>query len=318
MKRLRNPKFNCLGVKYMKKAIVTGANGFIGSWVIKELLKNNVEVISVIRNEHSTINTLSDNERIVYCELAGISELTKKISDRDIDVFYHLAWAGTSGSARVDYELQLLNSKYTCDCAIIAKELNCKKFICAGTITERIAENILNLTTKAENTIYGISKHTTHCLLDVICESLDLQYIWARLSNIYGGNNSTGNIISYAIAELQMGRKPIFSQAEQPYDLMYVKDAARALFLLGEETTNKSCYFIGSGNPRILKEYLLELKYIFGDKAEIGIGEKPEDGLQYNEEWLETSDLQKDTGFKAAYTFENGIKETISKDINSN
>lgn len=298
-------------VNYLKKVIVTGANGFIGSWVIKELIKNNVEVIAVVRNEKSKTEAIPYNVKIIYCELAVIAELSNKISERDIDAFYHFAWAGTGGKARSDYELQLLNSKYACDCAIVAKKLNCKKFICTGTITERIAENILNINVKAENTIYGIAKHTTHCLLDVLCMKLDLPYVWTRLSNIYGGNNSTGNIISYALGELQKGNKPAFSTAEQPYDLMYVKDTARALYLLGEKKTHQSCYFIGSGSPRILKEYLLGLRDIFGGNSEIGLGEKPEDGLQYYKEWFETEALVKDTGFKAAYSFEEGIKETV-------
>jgi nucleoside-diphosphate-sugar epimerase len=295
----------------MKKAIVTGANGFIGSWLIKELLKNNVEVIAIVRNEQSNTETIPENVKIVYSELDAISDLANKVFDRDIDVFYHLAWTGTGGKARADYELQLLNSKYTCDSAIVAKELNCKKFICTGTITEKIAENILNINVKAENTIFGIAKHTAHCLLDVLCKKLDLPYVWARLSNIYGCNNSTGNIFSYTLGELQQGKRPAFSKAEQPYDLMYVKDAARALYLLGEEDTKKNCYFVGSGEARILKEYLISIRDIFGNDAEIGLGEKPEDGLQYYKEWFETMDLQKDLDFKAAYTFEEGAKETI-------
>lgn len=295
----------------MKKAIVTGANGFIGSWVIKELIKNNVEVIAIARNKKSNVEAISDNARIVYCDLDDITELSNKISNRDIDTFYHFAWDGTVGKSRANYELQLINSKYACDCAVVAKELNCKKIIYTGTITEKIAENILNINVKAGNIIYGIAKHTTHCLLDVVCKKLNLPYVWARLSNIYGGNNSTGNIISYTLNELQSGRRPTFSKAEQPYDLMYVKDAARALYLLGEKETQQSCYFVGSGTPRILKEYLLALRDIFGDNAEIGLGERREDGLQYFIDWFETRALKKDTGFKASYTFEEGIKETI-------
>lgn len=296
----------------MKKVIVTGANGFIGSWLIKELIKNDVQVIAVVRNENSNISHLPDNVNIVYCDLESIIDLKEIIQDRDIDVFYHLAWAGTGGKDRADYNLQLLNSKYSCDSAIVAKELKCKKFVCTGTITEKIAENILEIDVKAENTIYGIAKHTTHCLLDVLCRNLDLPYVWARLSNIYGGNNSTGNIISYTLSEFKKGNKPSFSKAEQPYDLMYVKDAVRALYLLGKETTNENCYFIGSGEPRVLKEYLVAIKDVHGS-AEIGLGERPEDGLKYYYEWFDTTILQRDTGFKVATTFEENIRKTIEE-----
>ncbi|MBE0067687.1 NAD-dependent epimerase/dehydratase family protein [Thermoanaerobacterium thermosaccharolyticum] len=297
----------------MQKAIVTGANGFIGSWLTKELIKNNVEVIAIVRNKNSNIDFLPKQVRIIYCELESISDLVKMISDRNIDVFYHLAWDGTAGKDRADYSLQLLNSKYTCDSAVVAKELNCQKFICTGTITEKIAENILNIDSKAENIIYGIAKHVAHCLLDVLCKKIQLPYVWARLSNIYGENNSTGNIISYTLNEFQKGNKPTFSKAEQPYDLMYVKDAAKALYLLGEMATKENCYFIGSGEPRLLKEYLISIKDIFGNDAQIGIGERPEDGLKYSFDWFDTSALQRDTGFKVLNTFEYNIREIIEE-----
>jgi UDP-glucose 4-epimerase len=297
----------------LKKAIVTGANGFIGSWLIKELIKNNVEVIAVLKNKNSKTEPILDKVKVVYCELEEISNLVNVILDRNIDVFYHLAWSGTAGNSRADYNLQLLNSKYTCDSAIVAKELNCKKFICTGTITEKFAENILDIDVKAGNIIYGIAKHTTHCLLDVLCKNLHLPYVWARLSNIYGGNNSTGNIISYTLSEFNKGKRPSFSKADQPYDLMYVKDAVKALYLIGKENTNEKCYFIGSGEPRILKEYLISIQNIFGNEVEIGLGEKPDDGLKYYYDWFNTSNLQRDTGFKVLNTFEENIRETINE-----
>lgn len=295
----------------MKKALVTGANGYIGSSLIKTLQKNNIEVIAVVRNRDSKIDNLPENVRIVYCELDSISTLHELVTDRDIDAFYHLAWQGTSGSDRFNYQLQLLNAQYACDSAVAAKKLNCKKFICTGTITEKIAENILTIDVKAENTIYGIAKHTTHCILEILCKKLELPFVWARLSNIYGGDNLTGNIISYTLQELQKGNRPSFSKAEQPYDLMYVKDAAKALFLLGKKDTREACYFIGSGSPRILKDYLIAIKDVYGYGAEIGLGEKPEDGLKYKIDWFDTANLERDTGFKAENTFEHNIQETI-------
>ena len=75
----------------MKKAIVTGANGFIGSHLVDELLSHDIEVIAVVRNEKSNIQSLPENKKlkIIYCELKEIENLTEKISDKDIDIFYH-------------------------------------------------------------------------------------------------------------------------------------------------------------------------------------------------------------------------------------
>ena len=123
----------------MKKAIVTGANGFIGSWLIKELLKNNVEVIAVVRNEKSNIESIANIEglRIVYCDLNEIQILPEKIADRDIDVFYHLAWSGSVDVNRIDEKLQMHNALWTVDAVRVASELKCKSFIGAVIIMQK-------------------------------------------------------------------------------------------------------------------------------------------------------------------------------------
>lgn len=47
----------------MKKAIVTGATGFIGKFLVRELVKQNVEVIAVVRRGTKNLNTIN---RILY------------------------------------------------------------------------------------------------------------------------------------------------------------------------------------------------------------------------------------------------------------
>ena len=296
----------------MKSAVVTGANGFVGAWLIDTLVKNGVKVYAVIKDTNEDISRIKDldNCNIVYCELNEILDLPNRINDTP-DVFYHLAWAGAGGAGRADYTLQLSNAKFSCDAAMSAKELGCKKFLCAGTITEKIAENILNIDVKAENTIYALEKHNTHCLLDILCKKIGLDYVWMRFSNIYGPYNTSGNIVSYMLGELAKGNRPSFSKGEQPYDLMYIEDLVKAIYLLGEKETKKNCYFLGSGRPRLLKDYLIQIKDIYGSGAQIGLGERPEDGLKYYDEWFDIADLREDTGFKPEYSFDEAITKTV-------
>ena len=65
----------------MKRAIVTGANGFIGSNLVNELLSHDIEVIAVVRNEESDIQSLPENKKlkVVYCELKVIESLTERV-----------------------------------------------------------------------------------------------------------------------------------------------------------------------------------------------------------------------------------------------
>lgn len=71
----------------MKKAIVTGATGFIGKFLVRELVKQNVEVIAVVRRGTKNLNTINALPvKIVECNIADYHMLPDMIADRDIDV----------------------------------------------------------------------------------------------------------------------------------------------------------------------------------------------------------------------------------------
>lgn len=92
----------------MRKALVTGANGFVGSSLVKDLIANGIEVIAL--DHEGCNNNIPVGVRFVAHELAESERIPAMIPDRDIDVFYHFAWVGSAGSARADTALQLKNA----------------------------------------------------------------------------------------------------------------------------------------------------------------------------------------------------------------
>lgn len=298
----------------MKKVIVTGANGFVGYWLIRELQGNGIHVTAIIKDENENISMLSefDDLSIIYCDLSNLSSLAEKIDDRDYDAFYHLAWVAAGGAGRADYTTQLYNVKYACDAVAIASSMGCKKILFAGTVTERIAENILNLSAKAQNNIYGICKHLTHCLVDIECKRQNIDYVWMQFSNLYGPYSINGNIVGYTIQELLTGNEALFGPAQQIYDLLYIEDLVYAAYLLGEKETKKNSYYLGSGHPRILADFLNEIGYICGMPDKVKIGARPDDGTRYEEEWFDISSLVEDTGYSPRVTYREGILQTIN------
>jgi nucleoside-diphosphate-sugar epimerase len=296
----------------MKKVIITGANGFIGKHLIKYLQNINVEIIAVLREgENINISSFSNIE-IIYCNLENIDKLPKLIKNYyDIDVFYHLAWAGTSGKSREDYEMQMKNVIFTANAALVSKQINVKKFISTGTVTENLVSNILESKMKSSNLIYGIAKLTSHFVLDALSQKNGINYVWAQLSNLYGEDNTSGNIVSYTINKLLNNETPAFTKADQPYDLMYINDAIRALYILGALNNSKNSYFIGSGKPRLLKEYLMEIGLIYGDTSKIGIGLNADDGSIYDWSWFDTSAMELEYNFIEKDSFSTNIKKVL-------
>lgn len=298
----------------MMKVIVTGANGFVGYWLIRELQKNGIHVTAIIKDENENISMLNEFENlsIIYCDLSNLSFLTDKVEGKDYDAFYHLAWVSAGGAGRADYAIQLNNVKYACDAVAVASSLGCKKILFAGTVTEKIAENILNLSAKAQNNIYGICKHLTHCLVDIECKKQNIEYVWMQFSNLYGPYSINGNIVGYTIKELLTGNEALFGPAQQIYDLLYIEDLVYAAYLLGEKETRKNSYYLGSGQPRILADFLNEIGDICGMPEKVKIGARPDDGTRYEEEWFDITSLVEDTGFSPRVTYREGILQTIN------
>lgn len=297
----------------MRKAIVTGANGFVGYWLVRELHRNGVHVTAVVKDINENISMLKEfsDVDIVFCDLAELYSLSDKVLDTDFDAFYHLAWVSAGGSGRADYAIQLNNVRYACDAVKVASTLGCKKILFAGTITEKIAENTLYLSQKAQNNIYGICKHLTHCLVDIESKRNNIDYVWMQFSNLYGPYSINGNIVGYTIKELLTGNEATFGPAQQIYDLLYIEDLVFAAFLLGMKNTSRNCYYLGSGHPKILSEYLREIGDICGMPDKIKIGARPDDGTRYEESWFDITALTEDTGYAPRVTYKDGIQNTI-------
>jgi UDP-glucose 4-epimerase len=87
----------------MKNAIVTGANGFVGTWLVKKLCSQNVQVTAIIKDTNENIDDIKQlpGLKIVYCELSEIANLVDRINERGFDCFYHLAWVGRTAQSKL-------------------------------------------------------------------------------------------------------------------------------------------------------------------------------------------------------------------------
>lgn len=92
----------------MKTAAVTGANGFVGNAVVRELLSNGYRVYALTHENTSNIPQ-DANLKIIHCSSDDLESVYKKI-DR-CDLFFHFAWAGSAGLERANVELQLKNAQ---------------------------------------------------------------------------------------------------------------------------------------------------------------------------------------------------------------
>lgn len=298
----------------MKKAIITGANGFIGQALTQELSRNKIKVYAIIRNSQSDITKIENlsNVTIIYCDLQHISDIEEIISDRDIDVFFHLAWEGSSGSARTDSVLQLKNVQWAIDCVNLAKRMNCKKIVCTGSICEK--ESIASINIQGDylplSYIYGSAKLTAHCMCSAVAGNIGIPLLWPIITNAYGIGEYSPRFINSTIRKMLNKEQLSFTKATQNYDFVYISDIARALFLIGAKGKPFHEYLIGSSHPRPLKDYINIMGSIINPNQKLKFGDIVFLGKSLPIETYDCSQIKKDTGFEASIPFAEGIKMT--------
>lgn len=271
-------------------AIVTGAKGFVGRALCSELESRAVDVYGV---------DVDGWNRQPPEETPGA-------------VFYHLAWVGKAGPLRADWRVQIRNVEMALDYFEKAKQMRCGRFVCAGTIGEKMLSLPECERLRSQNRIYVNSKRYLHGLLRNL-DCGDCKVIWATLGNLYGVGVAGGSIIDYELRTILGGEVAEFGPGEQPYDFVNVEDAIRALaeIGLGERVVSEE-FYVGSGRPRLLKDYLLEVGEIAGRSDLVGIGRKPDDGTRFREEWFSIDSLEAETDYVPAIGFEDGIRANIA------
>ena len=162
----------------MKKAVITGATGSIGHALINKLLREGVDVTVLYHKGSPRISTIPDGEHIkkIPCSLDEMKSLIP--NEKDYDVFYHLAWAGTTGATRDDADLQLKNIEYTLDAVELAKKMGCRKFIGTGSQAEYgLSDKPLTPDTPTfPFTGYGMAKLAAGQLTKLKCRKLGLDF----------------------------------------------------------------------------------------------------------------------------------------------
>ena len=306
------------GFKQMH-SIVTGASGFLGAALCRELLDQGGYVTAVLRPDSPNKEKIMrmSHERsgcqsrleVVETRLDRLEDLWKVHHIR-ADVFYHLAWNGSAGPAREDFDIQYTNIGYTAQAVRTAKECGCRKFVGAGSQAEYGV--IHRKAVEAETVphpfmMYGAAKLASYQMGRVLAGQLGISFVWPRIYSVYGVGENSGTLVNYVMDSLRAGKMPELTPCENMWNFMYVSDCAKALRMLGESGESEGIYHVASKDTRRLREFVEEIRDIAAPGAEIGFGKK--EAQAERTFWLEPDVGRLDeTGFACEVSFEDGIR----------
>lgn len=318
----------------MKKILITGANGFIGSFLVQEAVKNNYNVYAGIRKT-SNLSTIS-NFKIEFLELNLADKNAIKTILKDIDTFeYVIHNAGTTKTCKKE-EFDTVNFEYTRNLisALIETNKVPEKFIYMSSLAAfgPYGEKRKKTDKPKPISVYGESKLKSEEYIKYI---KNFPFLIFRPTGVYGPGEKD-YLVMYK--NVKYGLETYVGTKKQKLSFLYVKDLARLIIKsLNTDITGKT-YFVSDLKDytadefnKIVKEKLgrktislvfpeklvkimalisEKISCMFNGKAPTLNTDKYKELVQKS--WLcDSSDLVKDLNFKPEYDLKKGIDETI-------
>lgn len=297
----------------MENVIITGADGFVGSYTVNYFLEQGCRVLALDMGEKP--NRLGEHPRLTYaqCDISDAAALEAAAQSGNYDTFIHFAWAGSAGPARVDYNLQMKNALTTVECLKTAKKLGCKRFVCAGSIMEKEVEAAVHDqgSRLGMGYIYGMGKHIAHCLCKSVAADIGIELVWPMITNAYGAGELSPRFVNTTIRKIIQGEPLQFTSGTQSYDFVYVTDVARAFYLIAKNGRPFCEYMIGSSTARPLKEFIIEMVRSLAPDRQPIFGDIPFTGTNMPLSTFDCTDTERDCGFRAGVSFAEGTRMTM-------
>lgn len=300
----------------MPSFIISGSSGFIGKWLIKELLNKKYKVYALVRK--ASIFKIND-----FLNYKNFYLIETKYNDKEINFanykklekecyFINLLWDGTSGIKRGDIEIQINNLKKLNLSINLAKKLGCKKFIGIGSIMEyEIINNLLSENQINESTIYGFTKIASRVYGKKILQDLNLKWNWITITNSFGEYENSDRLINSIIKKVIKGEKEIHFNTNglQFYDFIYVKNLVNNIIEISKNgLLNKSYLILGEKNLKNLKFFINKIKKVLNEKGhKVNFLFSKENGKELDSSFIEKNIVYHQN--KKFISFEEGIRK---------
>ena len=229
------------------KILITGASGFIGSFIVEEALKQGFETWAAIRKSSS--KAFLKDERIHFIELNLSSEeqLHEQLKNHQFDYVVHAAGVTKCLHPEDFFRINTEGTKNLVR-ALIALQMPLKRFVyisslsIMGAIREEQPYQEIRESDKAQpNTAYGKSKIEAEEWLDTV---KGLPYVILRPTGVYGPRERDYFMMAKSIqahTDFAVGFK------QQDITFVYVTDVVQAVFLALEKGQTGRRYFLSDG-----------------------------------------------------------------------
>ena len=238
------------------KILITGASGFIGSFIVEEALRRGFETWAAVRKSSSTAFLQDERIHLIALNLSSEEQLKEQLKDLQFDYVVHAAGVTKCLKKEDFFRVNTEGTKHLVR-ALMATQHNLQRFVyisslsIMGAIREEQPYQAIRESDEAKpNTAYGKSKLEAEQWLAQIPASSEedggrlFPYVILRPTGVYGPRERDYFMMAKSIkahTDFAVGFK------QQDITFVYVTDVVQAVFLACEKGVTGRRYFLSDG-----------------------------------------------------------------------
>jgi UDP-glucose 4-epimerase len=297
------------------RLLVTGSTGFLGSHVVRRLLRDDHAVAVVVRaggNRWRVADVLA-KLAVIEGDLANLAAVRSAVRDFAPESVIHLAWSGV-GNLHRNAPAQVTNVAQGVELLELSREAGAKAWIGLGSQAE-YGPSTAPTDERAPTvptTIYGIAKLSTCLFAQRLCEESGLRFAWVRVFSTYGPKDDPGWMVPYLIGALLRGERPKLTAGEQRWDYLYADDAAEAIVRVALGPEAEGIFNLGSGRATPLRTIIEKIRDLIDPSLPLGFGEVPYRPDQVMHLQADIARLRDITDWSPQIDLTEGLRRTIA------
>jgi len=298
------------------KYAVTGGAGFIGSNIVKQLVKNNHKVVVIDNLHHGNLSRLNKiKNKIDFHNVDIRNKIDLKNSLNNIDgIFHEAALTIVSESFEKPEEYNDVNVNGTKNIFEISSELKIKVVFASSSSVYGNVDTIPIKEDFPKNPInpYAVTKVKKENLAEEFWKK-NCKIIGLRYFNVFGKGQtgSYAGVITKFLKQINQNLPPIiFGKGNQIRDFVFVEDVARANIMAMENKTNQGFFNVGTGTSTSILE-LTKLMLNNSNSNLIPIFEKELPG-DIEKSLADTKLIENILGWKYSKNLKDGLLDLVN------
>lgn len=307
----------------MKKVLLTGVAGLIGSKTAEKLLARGIEVVGIdnlndyydVKLKQHRLSQIKDSKFYFHqVDIEDKAKLRELFKEHKFDVVYNLAArAGVRYSMENPDIYMTTNAMGTLNLLECMREFKVSKFVLASTSSLYAGQAMPfkeDLPVNTPISPYAASKKAAEVMAYTYHYLYGVDVSVVRYFTVYGPAGRP-DMSPYIFADklLKGEELPVFGDGTQSRDFTFVDDIAEGTILAGKKLGFEIINLGGGNNPYTLLQMIELMEKYSGKKAKLKLGEKVKADMDVT--WADISKARRLLGWEPKVSFEEGIERLV-------